>query len=159
MKKINVSQTVPDSLIDKPNGDLISSTVIVNAPAKEVWAIAGNFAGFPVFIPSMAYIEMFGSGVRSVRKKIFKDGNIVLEQLNHKDDDAMLMTWTLLYTSFNLGNLWASMKVDKITDNSCRATWNIIGEPWDNSAITKEGLNSFLQGFADDAMNNIKMMF
>ncbi|NIF26374.1 SRPBCC family protein [Pantoea sp. Tr-811] len=149
----------PDTLIKNPAGEPVVASVTVNADARSVWNIVGNFAGFPVFIPALSHIEMTGTGVRSVRKKLFKDGNVVIEQLNTHDDQRMVMTWSLIYTSLNIGNLWARMEVQEHAPGKSVATWTIIGEPYTGSPQDLPAFQSFLQGFADGAMNNVRQMF
>ncbi|MBF8724220.1 MULTISPECIES: SRPBCC family protein [Pseudomonas] len=146
----------PDTLIRNPEGCQVVAHVDIAAPAASVWNIVGNFAGFPVFIPALSHIEMTGSGVRSIRKKLFKDGNVVIEQLNSRDEQAMHMTWSLIYTSLNIGNLWAAMQVEALDDAHSRATWTIQAEPWAGGAEALPGFQAFLQGFADEAMENVK---
>ena len=99
---------------------------------------------------------MTGSGVRSVRKKLFKDGNVVIEQLNSHDDQAMCMTWSLIYTSLNIGNLWAAMQVEALGEQHSRATWTIQAEPHEGGAEALPAFQAFLQGFADNAMSNVR---
>lgn len=147
----------PDTLIANPQGCEVVSSVEVAAPAASVWAIVGNFAGFPVFIPALAHIEMTGSGVRSVRKKLFKDGNVVIEQLNSRDEAALSMTWSLIYTSLDIGNLWAAMQVEPLDDGRSRATWTIQAEPWQRETALP-AFQAFLQGFADDAMSTVRQL-
>ncbi|MCX2891841.1 MULTISPECIES: SRPBCC family protein [Pseudomonas] len=149
----------PDTLIQNPVGEPVVASISVNADARSVWNIVGNFAGFPVFIPALSHIEMTGTGVRSVRKKLFKDGNVVIEQLNTHDDQRMVMTWSLIYTSLNIGNLWARMEVQEQGPGQSVATWTIIGEPYTGGPQDQPAFQAFLQGFADGAMNNVKQMF
>ncbi|MFQ6576579.1 SRPBCC family protein [Pseudomonas sp. UM16] len=145
----------PDTLINNPDGCQVVASVKIAADAASVWSIVGNFAGFPLFIPALSHIEMTGSGVRSVRKKLFKDGNVVIEQLNARDEQAMYMTWSLIYTSLNIGNLWAAMQVEALDQHQARATWTIRAEPYTGGDAALPGFQAFLQGFADDAMNNV----
>lgn len=149
----------PDTLIANPAGVPVVASVQVNAAPAAVWNIVGNFAGFPVFIPALSHIEMTGTGVRSVRKKLFKDGNVVIEQLNSRDDAAMHMTWSLIYTSLNIGNLWAAMQVEPAGQGQSRATWTIIGEPYTGTEAERPAFQAFLQAFADDAMSNVRNLF
>ncbi|WP_409279548.1 SRPBCC family protein [Pseudomonas defluvii] len=149
-------QLQPDTLIHNPDGCRVVSSVEIPAAAASVWNIVGNFAGFPVFIPALAHIDMTGSGVRSVRKKLFKDGNVVFEQLNSHDDQAMCMTWSLIYTSLNIGNLWAAMQVEALGEQHSRATWTIQAEPHEGGAEALPTFQAFLQGFADNAMTNVR---
>ncbi|MGE8065405.1 SRPBCC family protein [Pseudomonas sp. NPDC089569] len=149
----------PDTLIKNPQGCHVVSSVEVPADAARVWAVVGNFAGFDRFIPALSHIEMTGEGVSSLRKKFFKDGNLVVEQLNSRNDQALNMTWTTIYNTLGVANLWASMSVDSLGAGKSRATWTIIAEPAQGDAQTLPGFKDFVQGFADDAMGNVHKLF
>ncbi|NWA26571.1 SRPBCC family protein [Pseudomonas gingeri] len=149
----------PDTLVRNPVGNAIVASVDVNADARSVWNIVGDFSGFAKFIPALSHIEMTGTGVRSVRKKLFKDGNVVIEQLNTHDAERMTMTWSLIYTSLNIGNLWAVMEVVPLGANQSQATWTIIGQPYTGGKEDIPAFEAFLQGFADDAMKNVQALF
>ena len=149
----------PDTLIKNPQGCHVVSSVEVPADARKVWAVVGNFAGFDQFIPALSHIEMTGEGVSSLRKKFFKDGNLVVEQLNARDDQALNMTWTTIYNTLGVANLWAAMSVEPLGANKSRATWTIIAEPVQGGAEALPGFTDFVQGFADDSMNNVLKLF
>lgn len=148
----------PDTLIKNPQGCQVVSCVDIAADAQSVWKVVGNFAGFPAFIPALSHIEMTGEGVRSVRKKFFHDGNIVIEQLNSRDDQALNMSWSLIYDTLGIGNLWAAMSVEPQPGNRARAIWTIMAEPAEGG-LDLPAFQAFLQGFADDAMNNVRQLF
>lgn len=154
-KKENTMQ--PDTRIHNPQGPRVVSAVDIAAVPASVWALVGDFAGFSKFVTAVSHTEMTGSGPGAVRKKFFKDGNVVLEQLNSYDADAMCMTWSLVYTSLPVGNLWAQMQVLP-QDSGCRAVWTIQAEPpaADDDPVAFE---AFLQGFADHAMGTAKQHF
>jgi hypothetical protein len=149
----------PDTLIKNPHGCHVVSSVEVPADAPRVWAVVGNFAGFDKFIPALSHIEMTGEGVTSLRKKFFKDGNLVVEQLNSRDDQALSMTWTTIYNTLGVANLWAAMAVEPLGAGKSRATWTIIAEPAQGGAEAMPGFKDFVQGFADDSMNNVLKLF
>ncbi|MGF6284325.1 SRPBCC family protein [Pseudomonas silensiensis] len=149
----------PDTLIKNPQGCHVVSSVEVPADTKKVWAVVGNFAGFDQFIPALSHIEMTGEGVSSLRKKFFKDGNLVVEQLNSRDDQALNMTWTTIYNTLGVANLWAAMSVEPLGTGKSRATWTIIAEPVQGGAEALPGFKDFVQGFADDSMNNVLKLF
>ncbi|SEN64866.1 Polyketide cyclase / dehydrase and lipid transport [Pseudomonas sp. ok272] len=153
-----MSTLQPDTLINNPHGCHVVSAVTVPAPAAQVWAVVGNFSGFHRFIPALSHIEMIGDGVASLRVKFFKDGNRVVEQLNARDDQALNMTWTLIYNTLGIGNLWAAMHVDVLAEDLCRVTWTIIAQPTAGGADMPT-FQGFLQGFADEAMGNVRQMF
>ena len=154
-----MSTLQPDTLIKNPQGCQVVSSVEVPVDAAKVWAVVGNFAGFDQFIPALSHIEMTGEGVSSLRKKFFKDGNLVVEQLNSRDDQALSMTWTTIYNTLGVANLWAAMNVESLGAGKSRATWTIIAEPAQGGADALPGFKSFVQGFADDAMNNVLKVF
>ncbi|MBV6826532.1 SRPBCC family protein [Pseudomonas sp. PD9R] len=149
----------PDTLIKNPQGCHVVSSVQVPADAAQVWAVVGNFAGFDRFIPALSHIEMTGEGVSSLRKKFFKDGNLVVEQLNSRDDQALSMTWTTIYNTLGAANLWAAMQVKPVGMGKSVATWTIIAEPAQGGPEALPGFTDFVQGFADDAMNNVLKLF
>jgi hypothetical protein len=149
----------PDTLIKNPHGCHVVSSVEVLADAAQVWAVVGNFAGFDRFIPALSHIEMTGEGVSSLRKKFFKNGNLVVEQLNSRDDQALNMTWTTIYNTLGVANLWAAMSVESLGANKSRAIWTIIAEPAQGGAEALPGFKDFVQGFADDAMRNVLKLF
>ncbi|WP_454837617.1 SRPBCC family protein [Pseudomonas mohnii] len=150
-----MSTLQPDTLIKNPQGCQVVSSVEVPVDAAKVWAVVGNFAGFDQFIPALSHIEMTGEGVSSLRKKFFRDGNLVVEQLNSRDDQALSMTWTTIYNTLGVANLWAAMNVESLGAGKSRATWTIIAEPAQGGADALPGFKDFVQGFADDAMNNV----
>ena len=154
-----MSNLQPDTLIKNPHGCHVVSSVEVPADAAQVWAVVGNFAGFDRFIPALSHIEMTGDGVSSLRKKFFKDGNLVVEQLNSRDDRALTMTWTTIYNTLGVANLWAAMSVESLGTDKSRATWTIIAEPAQGGAEALPGFKDFVQGFADDAMGNVLKLF
>ena len=154
-----MSTLQPDTLIKNPHGCQVGSSVEVPVDAAKVWAVVGNFAGFDQFIPALSHIEMTGEGVSSLRKKFFKDGNLVVEQLNSRDDQALSMTWTTIYNTLGVANLWAAMNVESLGAGQSRATWTIIAEPAQGGADALPGFKDFVQGFADDAMNNVLKVF
>ncbi|MFJ5283217.1 SRPBCC family protein [Pseudomonas sp. NPDC088429] len=154
-----MSTLQPDTLIKNPHGCHVVSSVEVPVDAAQVWAVVGNFGGFDRFIPALSHVEMTGEGVSSLRKKFFKDGNVVVEQLNSRDDQALSMTWTTIYNTLGVANLWAAMNVEALGTGKSRATWTIIAEPAGGGEEALPGFKDFVQGFADEAMGNVLRLF
>lgn len=146
----------PDTLIRNPCGKPVVSSVTVACDAARAWAVVGDFAGFDRFIPGLSHIEMTGAGTGSLRKKCFHDGNLVVEQLNSRDEQAMQMTWTTIYNTLGVARLWAAMDVEPLEAGCSRVTWTIIAEPVEPGV---EGFAPFVQAFADSALENVRAMF
>jgi hypothetical protein len=145
----------PDTLIRNPNGMPIVASVVVDCPATQLWNTVGQFARFDAFIPALTHIEMTGTGVGALRTKFFRDGNRVVEQLNSRDEQAMHMTWTTIYNTLGVARLWAAINVDALGEHCSRVTWTIIAEPVDTG---QGGFEQFVQGFADDALHNVRRL-
>ncbi len=146
----------PDTLILNPQGRPLVSSVVIACSAANLWKIVGRFEGFDVFIPALSHITMTGSGVGSLRKKWFHDGNIAVEQLNSHNALAMHMTWTTIYNTLGVARLWAHMNVESLGESQARATWTIIAEPVEGSDIDE--FEQFIQGFADSALANVRQL-
>ncbi|KPW35811.1 hypothetical protein ALP45_01463 [Pseudomonas coronafaciens pv. atropurpurea] len=152
------SHLKPDTLIKNPHICRVVCAVNVAGDAHDVWAIVGNFGGFQAFITALDSTEVTGAGAGSVRRKLFKDGNVAIEQLNTRDDDAMYMTWSLIHTSLPVSNLWAAMTVEADGEKTCVASWTIIADPVQGGP-EGEAFQDFLQGFAEGAMGNVRNLF
>jgi len=145
----------PDTLIRNPNGAPIVACVVVDCPASHLWNAVGQFGGFDAFIPALTHIEMTGAGVGALRTKFFHDGNLVVEQLNSRDEHAMRMTWTTIYNTLGVARLWAAINVEALGAHCSRVTWTIIADPLDTA---QAGFEQFVQGFADGALDNVRRL-
>ncbi len=145
----------PDTLIRNPSAPPIVASVVVDCPAPRLWSMVGQFAGFNVFIPALTHIEMIGTGVGALRRKFFRDGHCVVEQLNSRDEHAMHMTWTTLYNTLGVARLWAAIQVEAMGTECSRVTWTLVAEPMD---AAQAGFEQFLQGFADSALENVRRL-
>lgn len=149
----------PDTRIHNPAGVRVVSAVQIPTSAQAAWAMVGDFGGFDRFIPALETIQVTGEGLGRVRHKTFKDGNFAIEQLNSHSTSDMTMTWTLIHTSLPVGNLWAAMQVVPQGLATCEASWTIQAEPASTGDLQDpEAFRTFLQGFADGAMNEVKRL-
>ncbi|WP_246791866.1 SRPBCC family protein [Burkholderia perseverans] len=149
----------PSTLVYAPDTPILSGTADLEVPARDAWRVVGDFAGFARFITGLDHTDMIGEGVRALRVKRFVDGNFVVEQLNTHDDAAMVMTWSLIHTSFDIGNLWALMRVEPRGEQACTVTWDIAGEPSHGGAARQPEFNAFVTGFLEMAMTNLRTLF
>ncbi|WP_323117934.1 SRPBCC family protein [Burkholderia alba] len=159
MLQRTASEYRPSTLVYAPQTPIVSGSAELDVPARDAWRVVGDFAGFSQFITGLERTEMTGEGVRSLRRKIFADGNLVIEQLNSHDDEAMVMTWSLIYTTFDIGNLWALMRVEPRGERACTVTWDIAGEPSHGGAARQPEFEAFVAGFLDMAMTNLRALF
>ncbi|TFY88336.1 SRPBCC family protein [Pseudomonas kairouanensis] len=145
----------PDTLIYNPNGQPIVASVVMDCSAVHLWNIVGKFSGFDAFIPALTRIEMTGQGIGALRTKFFRDGNCVVEQLNSRDEQAMQMTWTMIYNTLGIARLWAAIRVDALGVDCSRVTWTVIAEPLDPAQV---GFEQFVQTFTRTALENVRQL-
>ncbi|VVE89195.1 SRPBCC family protein [Pandoraea bronchicola] len=151
----------PDTLIHNLTTTVHAGVAELNAPARKVWDVVGRFDGYNRFVTGLEYIQMTGTatGPRSLRHKHFTGGDLVVEQLNTRDDEGMTMSWTLIYTTFDIGNMWASMEVVPRGENACTATYRIVGEARSGNPKDQPAFDAFAVGFLKMAMDNLRTMF
>jgi len=145
----------PDTLIANPNAKPVVSCVVIDCDSASVWKMVGHFGGFDAFIPALSHIEMTGTGTGSLRKKFFHDGNLVVEQLNSRDEEAMCMTWTTIYNTLGIARMWAAMNVEALGEQRSKVTWTIVAEP---VAQDVEAFEQFVQAFADNALAQVRQL-
>ena len=155
------SELRPDTLIRNLDTTVHAGVAELNAPARKVWDVVGRFDGYNRFVTGLERIEMTGTatGLRSLRNKFFAGGDLVVEQLNSRDDEQMTMTWTLIYTTFDIGNMWASMEVLPRGDNACTAIYRIAGEARSGNPEDQPAFDAFAEGFLKMATDNLRAMF
>jgi len=151
----------PDTLIRNLDTTVHAGVAELDAAARKVWETVGRFDGYNRFVTGLERIEMTGTatGLRSLRNKFFTGGDLVVEQLNSRDDEAMQMTWTLIYTTFDIGNMWASMEVLPRGDNACTAIYRIAGEARSGDPKDQPAFDKFAVDFLKMAMDNLRLMF
>ncbi|KAF1027302.1 MAG: hypothetical protein GAK37_02476 [Pseudomonas sp.] len=132
------------------------SSVDVAADATCVWALVGNFGRFDAFIPALSHIEMTGTGVGALRTKFFHDGHCVVEQLNSHDEQARCMTWSPLYNTLGIAQLWAAMQVAPLAGGGSRVIWTVVAEPLGPDA---QGFEQFVRGFTEGALENVRQRY
>ena len=155
------SELRPDTLIRNLDTTVHAGVAELNAPARKVWDVVGRFDGYNRFVTGLERIEMTGTatGLRSLRNKFFAGGDLVVEQLNSRDEERMTMSWTLIYTTFDIGNMWASMEVLPRGDDACTAIYRIAGEARSGEPSDQPAFDAFAQGFLKMATDNLRAMF
>jgi hypothetical protein len=155
------TQLRPDTPLKNLTTTIHEGVAELNAPARKVWETVGKFDGYNRFVTGLERIEMTGTatGLRSLRNKFFTGGDLVVEQLNSRDEENMTMTWTLIYTTFDIGNMWASMEVVPDGDTKCLATYRIAGEARSRDPKDQPAFDKFAVDFLKMAMDNLRSMF
>jgi uncharacterized protein YndB with AHSA1/START domain len=104
------------------------ASTVLDAPAREVWAVIRDFNGLPTWHPAIADSEIedgkTGDQVGCVRSFHLKDGAHLRERLLAFSDPEMFMTYNFEKTPFDVQNYCATLRLTPITDGDrCFATF------------------------------------
>ncbi|HXV91677.1 MAG TPA: SRPBCC family protein, partial [Pseudonocardia sp.] len=96
------------------------ASVVVPAPAEEVWSLIRDFDGPPGWHPAIEVSELTegGSGaeVGAVRKLTLGDGGVVVERLLTLDDAGRSYTYEILDSPFPVRRYVSTIHVAPVTD-------------------------------------------
>ncbi len=80
-----------------PSRQKVSESIIINAPASDVWKIVSNFKEF-TWNENIKDVSSDGDQVGSERVIKFKSGEIIKQKLEKIDDKKMMINWRIIET-------------------------------------------------------------
>lgn len=96
------------------------ASTVLNAPAKEVWALIRDFNGLPVWHPAVTQSEiedgLSGHHVGAVRSFSLADGAHLRERLLSFSDVDCHYSYNFEKTPFSVLNYHATLRVTPVTD-------------------------------------------
>lgn len=96
------------------------ASIVIDKPARDVWAVARDFNGLPFWHPAIArsVIEegKAADQVGCVRELTLGDGGVIRERLLALSDLEMHYSYNFETTIFAVENYCATLKVQSITD-------------------------------------------
>ncbi|MFH5833288.1 SRPBCC family protein [Halalkalibaculum sp. DA3122] len=128
----------------------------INAPAEEVWKLAGNFNGLDEFVEAVASCTTEGSGVGAVRTLILQDGGEVREKLESLDADNRVMTYSIVESPMPIENYTGTIEVKKIDEERSEFTWSSTFEAADG---TENDMKEALEGLYSLGVAGLKDAF
>jgi hypothetical protein len=104
------------------------ASTVLDAPAKDVWAVIRDFNGLPAWNPGVDRSEIedgrAADAVGCVRNFYLKDGAHLRERLLAFSDLEMSMTYNFEKTPFDVQNYCATLRLTPVTDGDrCFAEW------------------------------------
>ena len=104
------------------------ASTVLDAPARDVWAVIRDFNGLPTWHPAIADSEIedkkAADQVGCVRNFHLKDGAHLRERLLAFSDPEMFMTYNFEKTPFAVENYRATLRLTPVTDGDrCFAEW------------------------------------
>lgn len=103
----------------------VETRATLDAGAVEIWRTIRDFNGLPAFVPLIASSSVEGEGVGAIRRLIFTDGHEAVETLEHLDDDAMTLRYSLVDSAERpFRGYVAQMFVRSLGERRCELTWS-----------------------------------
>jgi hypothetical protein len=104
----------------------VAQSIVINAPAEQVWEVAGDFVGVPrwlTVIPSSKLILGRNREVGCIRELTRGNGTKVQEKLIEYDPWNMTLTYTYVGGQPLVSDYFATMLVKDLGDGKTRVDW------------------------------------
>lgn len=128
----------------------------INAPADEVWKLAGNFNGLDNFVEAVADCTTEGSGVGAIRTLTLQDGGKVKEKLESLDADKRVLTYSILESPMPIENYTGTIAVKAIGDGQSEFTWS---SKFDAAEGTEDDMKKAFEGLYSLGIKGLKSKF
>jgi hypothetical protein len=120
-----------------------------------VWTIVRDFNGLGKYVPAVTNSTLQGSGPGAVRTLTTQDGGQMAERLESLDDDARVLTYSMVGASPFKGYL-STMRVQEIDANRCEFAWSSTFTP---QGMSEAEAKARLEGFYRLACDGLKQLF
>ena len=130
---------------------MVEEKVLVNAPAKAVWALVGGFQILDRWHPGVVASTLLGTGkdIGDIRVLTLDNNLYIVEKLELYDDAAMTLQYQILESPLPVENYYASIIVKEVKNNMTEVVWhssfNAVGVSNDEAKQTISGV--YLAGF------------
>jgi hypothetical protein len=129
---------------------LVEERVLVNAPAKAVWALVGGFQTLDRWHPAVLESTLLGTGkdAGDIRILALGDDMHIVEKLVLYDEAAMSFQYSILESPLPVGNYLATITVKGAGNNKTEVIWqsnfNAVGAG--NEEVRKTMSEIYLAG-------------
>lgn len=106
----------------------VSKTIIINADAQKVWALAGDFSGMQNWHPAVASTKLetrpLANGKEeTVRLLTLKDGGTIVENLISVDQAKMRIKYAIIESVLPISDYSATITVKALPQNKTEVHW------------------------------------
>ena len=103
----------------------VKEKVLVNAPAKAVWALVGGFHVLDRWHPAVTASALLGTGKNSgdIRVLTLEDDVHIVEKLDVYDETTMSLQYAILESPLPVGKYHATITVKSIGNNETEVSW------------------------------------
>lgn len=139
--------------------DQYSRSVIISAPASDVWDIIKDPAGLPKWIPGIKETSITSNvkkGIGTVREIILDDGLLIEEHFVGWNDGKSVSY--IMVKGFPLRGYYATMSMNSLSEFSTLFTWSVY---YTTESMESEEYTQFsgnLRSFFEKTLQSLKKM-
>lgn len=107
----------------------VSKTTTIQAAPDAVWDTVRDFGGIHTYVDAIADVTTEGTGVGMRRTLTLQDGAQILERLDHRDDEARELRYSIVRSPLPLDDYVATAGVRAKGPEACEITWSATFDP------------------------------
>lgn len=107
----------------------VSKTTTIQAAPDAVWDTVRDFGGIHTYVEAIADVTTKGTGVGMRRTLTLQDGTQILERLDHRDDEARELRYSIVRSPLPLEDYEATAQVRAKGPEACEISWSSTFEP------------------------------
>lgn len=107
----------------------VSKTTTIQASPDVVWDTVGDFGGIHTYVEAIADVTTEGDGIGTMRTLTLQDGAQITERLDHRDDEARELRYSIVQSPLPLEDYAATAQVRAKGPKACAITWSATFEP------------------------------
>lgn len=107
----------------------VSKTTTIQAAPEAVWETIRDFGGIHTYVEAITDVTTEGTGIGTVRTLTLQDGAQITERLDHRDDEARELRYSIVRSPLPIENYVATAEVRKKGPEACEITWASTFEP------------------------------
>lgn len=107
----------------------VSKTTTIQASPDSVWETIRDFGSIHTYVEAFTDVATEGTGIGTVRTLTLQDGAQITERLDHRDDEARELRYSIIQAPLPLKNYVATAQVREKGSKACQITWSSTFEP------------------------------
>lgn len=107
----------------------VSKTTTIQAAPDAVWETVRDFGGIHTYVEAITDATTEGTGIGTMRTLTMRDGAQITERLDHRDDQARELRYSIVQSPLPLEDYVSTARVQAKGPGVCEITWSSTFEP------------------------------
>ncbi|WP_221798969.1 SRPBCC family protein [Oceanobacter mangrovi] len=130
----------------------VTQSVMVDAPAAQVWQLVGDFNDLEKWNQAITISKQ----VSDVRYLTLADGGEIVEQLGSMDDAGMIYSYRILHSPLPVSSYEGTLRVIAKGDNQSEVVWSSTFMP---KGATTEEAEQLISGIYQAGLQQLQGMY